>query len=50
MLPGTKCPMGPNLHISKMAAVHSAQMLIAINLGVKNMVFRYAEFISGVKE
>ena len=30
MLPVTKCPMEPNLHISKMAAIHTAKMLIAI--------------------
>ena len=30
MLPVTKCPMGPDLHISKMAAIHTTKMLIAI--------------------
>ena len=30
MLPVEKCPMGPNLHISKMATIHTAKMLIAI--------------------
>ena len=30
LLPVTKCPMGPNLHISKMAAMHTDKMLIAI--------------------
>ena len=29
MLPVTKCPMGPNLHISKIATIHTAKMLIA---------------------
>ena len=59
MLPVTKYPMGPDLHISKMAAIHTTKMLIAIthyqsadfyNFGVKDMVFRYAEFISGVQK